>query len=70
MLVSRERATPLAHTHGYIYLLVGVLPRHICDLSGLLMAQTLREFKLCNPLIPIVCLRFKQVVPPHSLQVV
>lgn len=53
MLVSRERATPLAHTHGYIYLLVGVLPRHICDLSGLLMAQPLREFTLCNLLIPI-----------------
>lgn len=53
MLVSRERATPLAHTHGSIYLLVGLLPRHICDLSGLLMAQPLREFTLCNLLIPI-----------------
>lgn len=29
---------PLAHAHGYIYLLVGALPRHTCDLSGLLMA--------------------------------
>lgn len=35
MLVSREKATPLAHAHGYIYLLVGALPRHICDLSRL-----------------------------------